>query len=95
MRTYKIFEVVRQNKPDLLFPEDPVSKRWTIAAAFRTEQEARARAVDDYMFHYEVRERVYHFVRVDGFLRGRGGNLGKLIPVHDIEVKETISLRRV
>ena len=94
-RIYKAYEVVRQNKPDLLFPEDPVSKRKTHVANFNTEQEARSFAVaaeDDY-FKYGVRERVYRFIRKSGFLRGRGEMLGKLIPVYDIEVCETISLK--
>ena len=93
-RIYKAYEVVKQHKPDLLFPEEPVSKRKTHVANFNTEQEARNfAAIEDDYFKYEVRERVFRFVRKSGFMRGKGEMLGKLIPVHDIEVRETISLK--
>lgn len=88
MKIYKEFEVVRQNKPDPLFPDEPVSKRKTLVASFNTEEEARNFATEDDYFHYEVRERVFRFVRKSGFTRDG-------IPVHDVEVPETISLRRV
>ena len=91
-RIYKAYEVVKQAKPDLLFPDEPVSKRKSFAGTrCGTEQEARSRIVEDDYYKYEVRERVYRFVRKSGFIRGRGEMLGKLIPVHDIEVMETIS----
>lgn len=92
-RIYKAYEVVKQHKPDLLFPDVPVSKRKTHVANFNTEEEAMSFAVEDDYYKYEVRERVYRFVRKSGFIRGRGEMLGKLIPVHDIEVCETISLK--
>ena len=95
MKVYKVFELVRQAKPDLLFPEEPVSKRKSLVATYKTEQEARNRAIDTDLSHYEVRERVYRFIRKSGFVRGRGEMSGKLIPVHDVEVRETISLRMV
>lgn len=89
----RVFELVRQGKPDLLFPENPVSKRKTHVANFNIEQEARSPAFDDAYFHYEVRERVFRWIRKSGFMRGKGKMSGKLIPVHDIEVRETISLK--
>lgn len=82
---YKVFEVVRENKPSLPFPEEKVPKRKTCIATFKTEQEARNLAVDDWLFHYEVRERIFKWVRKSGFTRDG-------IPVHNIEVRETISL---
>ena len=88
MKVYKVFELVRQAKPDLLFPEEPVSKRKSLVATYKTEQEARNRAIDTDLSHYEVRERVYRFIRKSGFTRDG-------IPVHDVEVRETISLRMV
>ena len=88
MKIYKAYEVVRQNKPDLLFPDAPVSKRKTLVATFKTEQEARDLAVDTDLFHYEVRERIFRFVRKSGFTRDG-------VPVHNIEVKEIISLRTI
>lgn len=87
---------MQQKKPDLLFPDEPVSKRWTkVPGVFKTEQEARNRAIEDEDYKYRVRERVYRFVRKSGFMKGKGKMLGKLIPVHNIEVRETISLRKV
>ena len=82
----RVFEVVRQNKPSLLFPDEPVSKQKTKVAAFGAEQEARDFAIDDELSHYEVRERVFRWVRKSGFTR-------EGIPVHNIEVRETISLK--
>lgn len=95
MKANKVFEVVRQNKPDLLFPETPVSKRKTKVAGFKTEEEARnfAIAMDSDYFHHEVRERVFRWVRRSGFVKGRGEMLGKWEPVHDLEAPETISLK--
>ena len=85
-RIYKAYEVVKQHKPDLLFPEESVSKRKIHVANFNTEQEARNFAVEDDYYKYEVRERVYRFVRRSGFTRDG-------VPVHNIEVRETISLK--
>lgn len=82
----KVFELVRQNKPDLLFLDEKVSKAKTLVATFDTKQEARGRAIDTDYFHYEVRERVFRMVRKSGFTR-------EGIPVHDVEVRETISLK--
>ncbi len=59
----RVFELVRQTKPDLLFPDEPVSKRKTKVCAFNTEQEARSFVIDDDFSHYEVRERVFRWVR--------------------------------
>lgn len=96
MKVYKVFEVVKQVKPSLLFPDEPVSKRKSFAGIrCRTEQEARSRAVEDEFYKYEVRERVFRYVKKSGFMKGKGEMLGKLIPVHDVEVRETISLRTV
>ena len=94
-RIYKDYEVFRQNNPSLLFPEEPVSKRKTYVTRFESEQEARkyAACAEDMWFKYGVRERVYRYVRKSGFVRGRGEMSGKLIPVHNIEVRETISLK--
>lgn len=87
---------MQQRKPDLLFPDEPVSKRWTkVPGVYNTEQVARNRAIEDEDYKYRVRERVYRFVRKSGFIKGKGEMLGKLIPVHDVEVRETISLRTV
>ena len=89
MKMYKVFEVVKQAKPDLLFPDEPVSKRKSFAGIrCKTEQEARSRIVEDDFYKYEVRERVFRYVRKSGFTRDG-------IPVHDVEVTETISLRMV
>ena len=85
-RIYKTYEVVKQCKPDLLFPEEPVSKRKIRVATFGTELEARSLAVENEFYKYEVRERVFRWVRKSGFTRDG-------IPVHDIEVRETISLK--
>ena len=88
MEVYKVFEVVQQAKPDLLFPDEPVSKRKTKIASFQTEQEARNFAVETEFYKYEVRERVFKYVRKSGFTRDG-------IPVFNVEVRETISLRMV
>lgn len=84
---HRVFEVIKQAKPSLLFPDEPVSKRKSFAGIrCRTEQEARSRIVEDDFYKYEVRERVYRFVRKSGFTRDG-------VPVHNIEVRETISLK--
>ena len=82
--------MVKQHKPDLLFPEEPVSKRKIHVANFQTEQEARnfAAAAENEFFKCEVRERVYRFVTKSGFTRDG-------IPVFNVQVRETISLRKV
>ncbi|MBA7585403.1 hypothetical protein ES708_27382 [subsurface metagenome] len=86
-RIYKVYEVVKQAKPSLLFPDEPVSKRKSFAGIrCGTEREARSRIVEDEYYKYEVRERVFRFVRKSGF--DRDG-----IFHHDIEVRETISLK--
>ena len=85
-RIYKAYEVVKQRKPDLIFPEEPVSKRKIHIATFNTEQEARSLAIENEFYKYEVRERVFKWVRKSGFTR-------EGIPVHNIEVRETISLK--
>lgn len=87
-KTGKVFEVVQQAKPDLLFPDEPVSKRKTKIAGFQTEQEARSLAVENEFYKYEVRERVFRWVRKSGFTR-------EGVPVHNVEVRETISLKTV
>ncbi|GAI84542.1 unnamed protein product, partial [marine sediment metagenome] len=84
---WRVFEVVQQAKPDLLFPDEPVSKRKTkVPGVFKTEQEARNRAIEDEFYRYEVRERVFRWIRKSGFTRDG-------VPVHNIEVRETISLK--
>lgn len=85
-RDKRVFEVVRQAKPDLLFPEDPVSKRKSKVASFNTEEEARSFATEDDYYKYEVRERVFRWIKKSGFTRDG-------VPVHNIEVRETISLK--
>jgi|GEM_PF-5847825 len=94
-RIYKDYEVFRQNKPSLLFPEEPVSKRKTYVTRFESEQEARnyAAGAEDMWFKYGVRERVCRYVRRSGFVKGRGEMSGKLIPVHNVQVRETLSLK--
>ncbi len=85
-KTGRVFELVRQAKPDLLFPEDPVSKRKSKVASFNTEEEARSFATEDDYYKYEVRERVFRRVRKSGFTRDG-------VPVFNVEVRETISLK--
>jgi len=82
----RVFELLKQTKPSLLFPDEKVSKRKTLVASFGTEQEARSLAVENEFYKYEVRERAFKFVRRSGLTR-------EGIPVHNIEVRETISLK--
>jgi len=90
MKIFKDFEVVRQAKPSRAFPCEKLSKHKVVEARFATEQEARNYAVasDNMWFGYEIRERIWKWVRKSGFTRDG-------IPVHNIEVRETISLRMV
>jgi len=95
-RIYKTYEVLRQPIPSSLFPEEPVSKRKTFFCRYHTEEEARKwLGVEDELCgcRYLVRERVWRWVRKNGFAKNK--HTGELFAINNIEVLETISLKNL